>query len=419
MEGIRDLPGIDRLKDIIKNQNIPVFLAAAGPTLDMIRPFIPQISRRCILIAVDTSLRFILGTGVKPDFVVSLDPQYWNYRHLDCMQRADFATQKSIVLIAESAVYPPCLRYNYRQIFLCGSLFPLGRFIEDRVDPKGEIGAGGSVATSAWDFARIMGAENIWIAGLDLSFPDLKTHFHGALFEDRSHAESYRFKPGETWSVRALRDGKPFKAKNAVGGSVLTDQRLSLYAAWFENRFREFVQIKNYSLGSSGLAINGLEIRSIEELLALPERRDNIISLLENVFKAVGEEYNPKNSSETAKNRAKDYEKGKKDLTNGLFDIKNTSEEAYLLAENSIDRIKKGYTDKKDEENLLYRLDKANRAITTSSVKNVAGFLFPNPDDLEKNLIEDASNKMLRHLEYSKFFYKALMEAAEYHIKYL
>jgi hypothetical protein len=207
MEAIRDLPGIARLEGILAGGGIPVFLAAAGPSLDQAAPFLGEIRKRCVVVAVDTSLRFLLRRGLAPDFTVSVDPQYWNFRHLDRCPAPE------TWLIAEPAVYPPALRHPFRGVFLCRSHFPLGRFIEDRVEPKGALGAGGSVATSAWDFARILGAPSVWIAGLDLSFPGLKTHFKGALFEGRSHGESGRFVPSETWGFRVLQDGEPFSRR--------------------------------------------------------------------------------------------------------------------------------------------------------------------------------------------------------------
>ncbi|GHU86294.1 hypothetical protein FACS189473_5530 [Spirochaetia bacterium] len=293
MESIRDLPGVGRLAGVLRTcapqacGDIPVLLAAAGPSLDGIVPYLPALAERCVVAAVDTSLNLLLKAGVDPDFALVVDPQYWNVRHLDR------AKAPKTCLVAESAVYPSALRgflpqkvspsaenmaagaampYTaaFERAYLCGSVFPLGRFIEERVDPKGSLGTGGSVATTAWDFARLLGASSIWIAGLDLSFPGLKTHFKGALFENRALAESGRLDPAETRSVRALRDGLPFSAPSAEGGTVLTDRRLSLYAAWFENRFRLYPNLRNYSFSAGGLAIPGLIPAKPEDLLALP-----------------------------------------------------------------------------------------------------------------------------------------------------
>jgi hypothetical protein len=364
------------------------------------------------MVAVDTSLRFLLSHGVEPDFVVSVDPQYWNFRHLDR------SPSPNTYLVAESAVYPPCLRQNFKGAFLCGSLFPLGRFIEDRLDPKGDLGAGGSVATTAWDFARALGASSIWIAGLDLSFPELKTHFKGALFETRSHAESTRLVPGETWSARALRDGHPFNAKNSMGGSVLTDKRLSLYAAWFENRFRMYPNIKNFSLSGEGIAIQRLEISPADALLALPPRREEIKNRLENVLLTLKNDFF---SSEAAKIRSARYEEALATLLEGLKSIKNLAEDAANTAETALRHSKQGRLTPSDEEKILKKLDAANKAISASKVKEVAGFLFPELSELEAETAPEPgpATPFRKHLEFSSRFYKALAGTAGYNLAVL
>ncbi|GHV60260.1 hypothetical protein AGMMS49587_01020 [Spirochaetia bacterium] len=412
MEAIRDLPGISRLAGVL-GADIPVFLAAAGPSLDEIGPLLPEISRRCVVVAVDTSLRFLLKRGVDPDFAVVVDPQYWNARHLDR------SAAKKTHLITESAVYPPVLRHPFRGCFLCGSLFPLGRFIEDRLDPKGDLGAGGSVATTAWDFARVLGAPSIWIAGLDLSFPELKTHFRGALFEDRSHAESSRRVPAETWSVRALRDGQPFLAPAAGGGQVLTDRRLSLYASWFESRFREFQAIHTYSLSAGGLAIAGLETAAAAQLLALPEQREEINRRLETLFANISKEFN---DDEAARQRAAEYEKARSALLRGLEQIGAEARDAARLAEKSLRNYSETARDETERSKILKKLDKAFQTIKTSEVRDVAGFLFPPAKELETgdSLKTGGSIDPFRqYLEFSAKTCRALSEAAEYQLSVL
>jgi hypothetical protein len=414
-EAIRDLPGTARLANCLRGtgEPFPVFLAAAGPSLDRLEPFLGAIAERCVIVAVDTSLRFLLKGGIDPDFAVVVDPQYWNARHLDR------APAKRTTLIAESAVYPPVLRHPFKRAFLCGSLFPLGRFIEDRLDPKGALGAGGSVATTAWDFARVLGASSIWIAGLDLAFPDLKTHFKGALFEERALAESLRLNPAETWSVRALRDGRPFHAPSAAGGKVLTDRRLSLYAAWFENRFRQFPGVSNYRLSAEGIALSGLSSSSPQDLLALPIRRGEINRTLEEVFAGIDRDfYRP----EAVKSREDQYRAAMESLLGGLKSIRALAEDAAKAAEGAHGKpealsLGPGSGSLRGEQ-LLKKLDEVNRAIENSEIKDVAGFLFPPVEDLEQPP-GPGENPLKRHLDFSARFYRALAEAAEYNLRKL
>jgi hypothetical protein len=411
MDAIRDLPGIARLAGLAaQDAPLPVFLAAAGPGLDNIASLLPEIRKRCIMVAVDTSLRFLLNNGAEPDFVLVVDPQFWNSRHLDCMYEGTH-----IRLIVESAVYPPVLRLPFRETYLCGSLFPLGIFIEQRVDPKGALGAGGSVATSAWDFSRILGAREIWIAGLDLAFPGLKTHFRGARFEEKALAESGRLNPAETWLVHALRDGIPFNAPAISGGQVLTDRRLSLYAAWFENRFRQFPGIRNYSLSSggkaatgdqaaSGLAIAGLESAGADALLALPERRQEIDMRLEAAFSRIKAAFF---EPEEARQRGERYENAVTALFSGLQRIRDACTQGEKIAEQALRRD----PSPAEREKTLAALDKINQFITGSEVKHIAGFLF-SPETLISDESDPSADAFHRYLTSSIRLYRSLADSA-------
>jgi hypothetical protein len=415
MSAIRDLPGISRLAGLAADDPavhesaahlpLPIFLAAAGPGLDSIAPLLPEIHKRCIVVAVDTSLRFLLRNGVDPDFTLVVDPQFWNNRHLDR------CTSPHTRLIVESAVYPPVLRLPFKTVYLCGSMYPLGSFIEQRVDPKGVLGAGGSVATSAWDFSRILGAQQIWIAGLDLAFPGLKTHFRGARFEEKVLAESARLNPAETWLLHALRGGIPFYAPSISGGQVLTDRRLSLYATWFENRFRQFPAIRNYSLSSGGLAIAGLEPAKTEALLALPERRAEIGQRLEAAFSRIEAEFF---EPEEARRRGERYENAAKALFSGLRQIQTACEKGRKTAEHALLReyLSAG------REKTLAALDEVNRCITGSEVKEIAGFLFP-PEVLAEigktgqSANANTSDAFRAYLKSSIRLYRSLEESAK------
>jgi hypothetical protein len=410
LRAIRDLPGISRLEGCLSAlpSPPPVLLVAAGPSLDRLRPFLPAFADRCVLVAVDTSLRLLLEQGVSPDFTVAVDPQYWNARHLDRTEA------RGSRLIAESAVYPPVLRHPFGGAFLCQSLFPLGRFIEDRVDPKGQLGAGGSVATTAWDFARVLGPSSIWLAGLDLGFPGLRTHFKGAVFEERALAEGRRLLPSETRSFRALRDGRPFPAPAAGGGQVLTDRRLSLYSAWFEERFRMHPRIRNRSFSPGGLAISGMEAAEPEELLGLPPRREEIRRALEGAFaRAEGDFRSP----EAGARREAAYGAALGELVRGLEAILDLAAEAREIAERACREASRGSGAVPPE--VPAELEGINARIHSSGVKDVAGFLFPPVSELEAALESPGSDPLGRYLELSAKLYRALGESADYNLSML
>ena len=422
MKTIRDYPGVNRLAGLAsanfnnssvdsqsnseeKNAErgpLPVFLAAAGPSLDRIAPLLRDIQRKCIIVAVDTSLRFFLKNSVEPDFVLVVDPQFWNSRHLDrcnCTKTA---------LIAESAVYPPVMRLPFKHIFLCGSLFPIGAFIENQVDPKGRLGAGGSVATTAWDFARNTGAQDIWITGLDLAYPDLKTHFRGARFEELSNAGSGRFNPAETWITRVLRDGIPFKTRSCTGAQILTDRRLYLYAAWFENQFRQYKELRNFSLFSGGLEIAGLKTALTEDFLALADRREEIDRRIETAFSKIEADFHEPQES---RKRTELYEKAVSVLTHGLKSIKNAAVEGAAITQNAL----LNNINPEQQKKILKKLDTLMHRITESEVKEVAGFLFPQAEK-EGNISSDGSDPFRSYMKTSRDFFSSLADAAEFNL---
>jgi hypothetical protein len=411
-EALWNRPGVSELFARLPPLPFPALLVAAGPSLDRVAALLPELAKRAVVVAVDTSQRLLLEHGVDPDFTVAVDPQYWNARHLDR------SPAPNTCLIAESAVWPSVLREPFAHFLLCASLFPLGRFIEERIGAKGSLGAGGSVATTAWDFARALvsfrspasgrspeAGGNIWVAGLDLSFPKLKTHFHGALFETRALAETRRFLPGETLSIRSLRDGLPFRAPSASGGEVLTDRRLSLYASWFENQARLYPGIHSRSLSPDGLAIDGFPVSPVEELLALPPRRGEIRSLLAEAFSGLDRDFNAPAAREE---RFRRYQTASTELLQGLENLRTLAAESARLAAGSASR-----------DRILRSLDEANRRVMESDVKEVAGFLFPPLSELEASLQTPETDPYGRHLELSAQLYRSLAETTEYHLRIL
>jgi hypothetical protein len=398
----RDVPGVRYLTNALAG-TVPVVLVAAGPSLDTIAPFLPALAERSVIVAVDTALRFLIPRGVEPDFTVVVDPQYWNARHLDRLSPGQTC------LISESAVYPAVLRQAFKRIFIRSSLFPLGRFIEDRVDTKGTLASGGSVATTAWDFARHIGAQSVWIAGLDLSFPALKTHFKGALFEERALAESYRLNPVASWHARLLHEGQPVRASAADGSAVLTDTRLSLYAAWFENQLRRYPHLRTYRFSPQGIFIPGMTNATVEEALSLPVCRSTIRLLLRSAFEAADADFN---TPEQRKSRDLRYHEALHDLLDGLTRLQTQAQRADAALE--LFYRKRCPTDS-DRTRLLAVLDGANRLIRESTVKEVAGFLFPPLPDTDPS----APDPFAAYLESCRHLYGPLADTAGSHYQIL
>jgi len=251
------VPGIDGLAGTA--EGLPIVVFGAGPTLDDVAPVLADITQSIIVVAVDTALPALARHGISADIAIIADPQYWNSRHIDRI------APENTVLIAEPATYPRNLRLWRGQRLVSASLFPLGEFIDQKLGRVLRLGAGGSVATSAWDLARILGGKPIGLAGIDLAFPGLRTHCLGSFFERRLVATADRLHPAEHGMARYLHSGIATPVDRAGGGTVLSDQRMSVYRSWFAEQFRRFPDTNTVLLSPDGSAIPGIPWTSAKD----------------------------------------------------------------------------------------------------------------------------------------------------------
>lgn len=233
-------------------------VCGAGPTLDDVIPTIARMRSAgdILLVAVDTALAPLLRNGIAPDVVVTTDPQYWNTRHLDS---ALWGSQ-NIALIADPSTHPRVFRLWQGPIYVSESLFPLGAFVDQHINRRGKIGAGGSVATTAWDVARQLGCTTVYTAGVDLGFPRNHTHCQGSFFEERLFRRGKRLEPAEQGLTNYLHSGSPYLTPATGGGSVITDQRMEVYRAWFAEQARLHREVTTGILAPGGARIEGHDL---------------------------------------------------------------------------------------------------------------------------------------------------------------
>ncbi|MFW6209111.1 MAG: motility associated factor glycosyltransferase family protein [Spirochaetota bacterium] len=398
---------LNRLKSLL--ETVPALVIAAGPSLDAALPYLKQLQQRMVMIATDTSLRALARFGIAPDFAVVVDPQYWNSRHLDALDL------HNTILISESATHPNVFRHSYRALFFSGSVFPLGSYLEQQEETPHKLGAGGSVTTTAWDFARFLGAERIYLSGLDLGFPEKRTHYRGSFFEERLFSLSGRLKPYEGHIFDYLHSGQPFYHENYSGGNTLTDRRLIIYRQWFEDQMAASNAV-TYTLSPEGIKINGIMATEIQELIALPPTR----SLIDRQLSSAVEQYrmhlrsNKETSQMYIRNRLTD-------LLIELQELRETASDGVHIAE----KLVAGMEDRSDSEQLpallqpeLRELDEIDKKLLYSSSRYIAGFLI-NPI-LEQVQDELYSQKSLRKsLEASRSIYRHLRDSAGFHIDLL
>ncbi len=247
-------------KDFSKEKNF--LLIAAGPSLEKILPYLHQLKGRMTLVCVETALHALLKARLEPDYIVLTDPQFWAYKHIAGLQASEST------LVCPISVYPDVFRFKCREIILCSDLFPISRYFEKLLGTFGDLGAGGSVASSAWTLCQLLGAKNIYLAGLDLAFPNKQSHIKGSSGEQAFFTNSSKINAAEKSLCRVMYGANPEYGLDYKGEKVLTDSRMKMFAWWFESKIAASPETKTFSLSEQSLKIPGVIPVSIEELAA-------------------------------------------------------------------------------------------------------------------------------------------------------
>ena len=378
------------------NAPLPFTIVAAGPSLETMLPHLAQIQKRSVLVCVDTALRACMRAHVEPDFIIIGDPQYYAYRHIAGL------CAPSSVLIAEPAVYPAVFRFQCRKIVLTSSLFPLGSWFEKRLGQNGSLGAGGSVASNAWNFAYLAGSREIYCCGLDLSFPQKQTHIKGSSAEEAFALLSWRMRPMETQQAAYLFSIGSERGIDYNGNSVLTDSRMNMFAWWFESRLAACPDAKTYTLCSEGLAIPGIQPASLDALLAKPCIDGQKKSFLE------------KSETQNTKPSCKDFAAACIEFNACLDALAETAKKGKHICE-------KALSQNISAQKTLDELSAIDSAILGSSIKDAAALVFPTERQLEKRVhaAPHYSDTFRTAIARSLLIYTELLSATSEYKKYL
>ena len=269
IKNISQIEKCPTVNEYLKNNKDDDFIVlGAGPSLKNIFPYLKELKSKYKIICVETALNTILKNGVEPDFIIITDPQYYAYRHIQGLKT------ESSFLIAPLSVHPGVFRFKCKGFLLCSDMIPLSKYFENKIGEFGDLGAGGSVASCAWNFARLSGAKNIYLAGLDLSYPQKQTHIKGSSAEQKLLSLSTRVSSLDKLTSGGIYSAISEPAVDYSGNKVITDSRMKMFAWWFESKIQAFPETKTYTLCKESMKIPGVEYCSIESLL----KKENVAS---------------------------------------------------------------------------------------------------------------------------------------------
>lgn len=246
-----NLPGIKDIRHNLKGK--PAVIVGAGPSLAKNINLLKEIQDNVIIISTDTALTMLQNFHIKADFVVSVDPQDKNSLYL-----LYSAKNESFLVIDAAASFLSYLKYPQDKLIIFDTIFPLYESFKDFWGPKGKLLSGGSVSTTAFDFARFLGSDPIIFIGQDLAFSGKQTHFNGSILEEFFYYKINRINTYESYNARSLVMSDKIEVDGYNGDHVLTDRKFVTFLEWFLAEFR-FTKAKVINSTEGGVYFKGID----------------------------------------------------------------------------------------------------------------------------------------------------------------
>ncbi len=254
------LPGVKALFG--SGRGYPAVIIGAGPSLARNGEQLKEARRKnWILIATDTVLSYLDSVGIEADFVVSVDPQDKNALYLLA------ARQRPFLVLDSGASFMTLVHYPLSRVFLYDTVLPVYRVFSHLWGEKGELQCGGSVSTTAFDFAVQLGCEPVVFVGQDLAYSERQTHAPHNALEDRLLFSVDRYHTYEGYNASSQTFSDRIEVVGWDGQStVLTDRKFLTFKEWFVRRCRE-VGREVINATEGGMFIDGMRHLPLQRVL--------------------------------------------------------------------------------------------------------------------------------------------------------
>jgi hypothetical protein len=237
----------------------PAIIIAPGPSLETDIRCLKKHQARLFIVSVDSAVPVLTGHGIRPDLIISIDPQPYVLEHfIDC----DIKNALGIVSISSHLSVLERLRGH-----LSLNSHPLSQLTSQAYgNTVGSVDSGtGSVAGDAVNLCLKCGFRSIGLAGLDFSFADYTIYARGTAYQKRYSAFFQdRFTTVESNNYRYI-----MKASGGVkSGGKFTRKSFLQYKESLEDFIQSTGARNIWALNKGGIPLNGVAHMEIEEFIA-------------------------------------------------------------------------------------------------------------------------------------------------------
>jgi hypothetical protein len=218
--------------------NMPVIITGSGPGLEKAIPAIQKMQEECLIIAASSSLMALSHYGITADIVITTDGGCWALRHIyPFFRKSNYGTECTASFAVSLCAALPSQCGGIPFLIMNDGSFWQSVILHELSIPSVIIPQKGTVTASAVELALALTSGNIFLAGMDLSVKDIRTHAKPYGFDHLLSNCAGRFTPvysqsfTRSWQIQE-------------GGS------LDIYAAWFKKQLASWPK-RIFSLGGS------------------------------------------------------------------------------------------------------------------------------------------------------------------------
>jgi len=270
---------------LYKRMDIPVIITASGPSLEDALPFIKEAQDSHFIIAASSSVMALTEFGISADLIIATDGGSWALKHLYPCYR-----KKINALAVNLCAALPSQCKNTPTLLLNDGSYWQSYILHELSIPSVIIGQRGTVSATAVDLALVLSGANIYLAGIDFSVNDIRTHVKPYGFDALFSGKANRFNP--FYSQCFTRSFYTSKGES-----------LNIYASWFKTQADTWEK-RIYSITDSKIfktlkPVKNLNVKKTSEYFKETQVQNNSITLRE---KGAASLLNALNNKEYARN---------------------------------------------------------------------------------------------------------------------
>jgi len=221
---------------------IPVIITGSGPSLEHALPVIQKARNNCLIIAASSSVLALSSAGITADMVIATDGGCWALKHIYPFYR-NYKNANSGFFAVNLCAALPSQCSDTAQLIINDGSFWQSIVLHELNLPSVIIPQRGTVTATAVELAMLLTSGNIYLAGLDFSINDIKTHARPYSFDGFFYGRANRF--------------DPFYSQSYARASLLhKGGSMGIYESWFKEQLDKWPK-RIFSIGGNKIFEKG------------------------------------------------------------------------------------------------------------------------------------------------------------------